>query len=67
MRANHKTWWTVKGRITARFGTIAACAAQLGCSASGIQKAVAGECPGIATKLKRQIGDWEASPKGVTA
>jgi len=56
----YKTWWLVKGKITARFGSVSACARKLECSQDGIRKAVEGKCPGIATRLKELIDfDWE--------
>jgi hypothetical protein len=68
MREEHKTWWEVKGKITARFGTVSACAATLGCSQDALRKAVEGSCPGVAARLKALLGfDWEHSEAAMEA
>lgn len=63
MRAqSYEIWWTVKGKIIERFGSVVACAHKLQCSSNGIRMAVSGQCPGIAEKLKEAIDfDWEAT------
>lgn len=55
-----KTWWIVKGKITARYGSVGACARALGCSTDALAKAVQGRCPGIAEQLKAAINfNWD--------
>jgi hypothetical protein len=60
-RIQPRTWFRVKGKIISAFGTVSACASEIGCSEDGLRKAVDGKCPGIAARLKIAIQyDWEA-------
>lgn len=60
MKQNYRIWWIVKGKITERFGSVVACAHKIRCTPDGIRRAVHGECPGIAARLKKELGyDWE--------
>lgn len=61
MRAHpSKRWWKVKAEIMAQWGTLSACANEIGCSTESLRQAAAGNCPGVWSKLQTALGKRKA-------
>ena len=50
-----KRWWKVKAEIIAQWGTLSACAAELGCSSEAIRQAINGRCPHVMARLRSAL------------
>lgn len=60
-----KRWWKVKAEIVGVYGTLSACAADIGCSTESLRQSVEGKCPGVHLRLQKALARRGATLAGV--